>query len=288
LGYTDDATAKQEEVAPIRHDVIVWSRRHRQQETKFIVASKLAGDSKLEGDTTGNAPVSVYSLSASVPVYFQVENLYDYKYRHLDARKILREFASREIVDYFSSVDFFALLTAGREEGARYLASRIQQQADEAQLGIKIVYVGLQGLHPPVEDGVGVKFDEVAASSEEREEIILKSQAYSTKTVIGAQGEQAVLVSTAEGYRQDKIQNSAAIAARFAKQLLGFRQSPQLFVLNNLLDVLENEGSGTRKFVVAANGGRQVFILDLLEKATSGLLNIVPEEDKKTDENKTQ
>jgi regulator of protease activity HflC (stomatin/prohibitin superfamily) len=286
LGYTDNTDTEDEEAAAIRHDVIIWSRRHRKEETKFIVASKLASESRMTGDTAGNAPVSVYSLSASVPLYFRVENLYDYEYRHLDASKTLQRIASREIMHYFSSVDFFTVLTAGREEGAAYLAERIQQQADHYQLGIRIVYVGLQGLHPPVE--VGAKFDEVAASSEEREEIILKAEAYSTKKVLGAQGEQAVLISEAEAYRQDKIQNSAAIASRFAKQLLGYQQSPQLFVLNNLLDVLENEGSHVRKFVVAANGGRQVFILDLIEKATSGLLNLAPDEDAKTDENKTE
>ena len=79
-------------------------------------------------------------------------------------------------------------------------------------------------------------------------------------------------------------QNSAATAGRFTEQLRSFKQSPQLFMLNSLLDVLENKGAHARKFIVAADCGRQVFSLDLLEKATTGLRN-VKVDDEAEDEN---
>lgn len=278
LGYTDD---EDPDTPTNAHRVIIWSLQHRKEETKYIVASKLAKGSDSTSASEAKAPVSVYSLSADVPLYFRVKNLYQYMYGYqtgfdeqkklptYDASRALRDIASRELVAYLSAVDFFSILTGGREEGAEFLKERIQQEADRQGLGIEVVFVGLQGIHPPVE--VGAKYDQVAASSEEREEIILKADSYSIQKVLGAQGEQARIVSEAESYRAQQMSEPIAIANRFTKQLLGYRNCPQVFILYSLLDVMENEGNQARKFVVAANSSRQVYILDLLDKLTSGL-----------------
>jgi len=275
LGYSDEAdeAIPDEHLGAISHEIIVWSRRHRLNETKYIVASKLASESVIGGAETGDrAPVSVYSLSADVPLYFRVKDLFQYRYGHRDAAKTLELIASREIVHYLSAVDFFAILTGGRKEGAEFLQSRIQSKADELGLGIEVVFVGLQGLHPPVE--VGGKFDEVAAASEEREEIILKAESYHIHTVMAAIGEQFRIVSAAEAYRTQQMSEPLAIANRFLKQLVGYESCPQVFILYNLLDVLETEGAQARKYIVAAESADQVYILDLTEKITSGLLDI--------------
>jgi modulator of FtsH protease HflK len=268
------------------HRVVTWSRGHMADEQRFIVASKLAAPVVASSDASGRAKapaVSVYYMSATIPLHFRVRNLYDYKYRHADAAKTLGEIASRELTNYFAGVDFFTILTSGREEGAAFLAQRIQAEADRLHLGIEVVYIGMHGMHPPTE--VGAAFDRVSAASEQREEIILKAETDRIRLVLGARGKSAALLSQAEAYRADKTMNSAATAERFAQQLLGFQQSPRLFVLNSLLDVFENKGSHVRKFVVAANTSRQVFILDLLEKVSSGMLTM-PVKAKNEDENK--
>lgn len=275
LGYSDetDAAMPDEHEGPLSHEVIVWSRRHRRDETKYIVASKLASEAVIGGEMSSvKAPVSVYSLSADVPLYFRVRDLFQYRYGHRDAAKSLQLVASREIVHYLSAVDFFAILTGGRQEGAEFLKQRIQSKADELGLGIEVVFVGLQGLHPPVE--VGGKFDEVAAASEEREEIILKAEAYHIQIVMAAIGEQFRIVSAAEAYRTQQMSEPLAIANRFLKQLIGYESCPQVFILYNLLDVIETEGAQARKFIVAADSSNQVYILDLIEKMTSGMLDI--------------
>ena len=268
------------------HRVVTWSRGHMADEQRFIVASRLAAPAIASPDASGKtkAPaVSVYYMSATIPLHFRVRNLYEYKYRHADAARTLGEIASRELTDYFAGVDFFTILTSGREEGAAFLTQRIQAEADRLHLGIEVVYIGMHAMHPPIQ--VGPAFNHVAAASEQREEIILKAETERVRLVLGARGKSAALLSQAEAYRADKTMNSAATAERFAQQLLGFQQSPRLFVLNSLLDVFENEGSQVRKFVVAANTSRQVYILDLLEKATSGMLTM-PVKAKNEEENK--
>ena len=273
IGYSDapDPNKPVSQLEKSAREVVVWARSHRAFEERFLVANRLTADTVRDGGAkTGEAPVSVYLMAASVPLHFRVENLYDYQCRHQDPSGILQRIASRELTNYLAAVDFFSILTSGRKEGADYLMERIQSEADRLRLGVRIVYIGLHGLHPPVE--VGSKFDEVAAASEEREEIILKAESYGIKNVLDARGASSALVSAAEAYREDKTRNSAATAARFAKQLLGFRQSPQLFMLNSLLDVFETQGRDVRKFVVAAKSARQVYILDLLEKASTGLM----------------
>jgi len=252
--------------------VIVWSKIHAKEETDFVVACdpELADEDPDQADSPGALPVTVYFLSANFPLYFKVRNLYEYAYGHQDALHALEKVATREVVRYLANVDFFKILTVGRAEGAKELQRRIQLAADGLNLGVDIVFVGLQGLHPPVT--VGSAFDEVVAAMEEKHEEALKAERYAIKTQPAAEGQAVTLTAQAEAYRQNRVRVAEAEAERFTKQLLAYDASPKLFVLRSFLDVLENEGAPARKYVVAAEGGAEVFIINLEEKQRVDLL----------------
>lgn len=256
--------------------VIVWSRTHNLKEFPFIVASQ--PDPGLEelrsDDPSDEQPVSTYFMAASVPIYFKVNNLYDYAYRHATPKEALEQIASRELVKYLANVDFFRILTSGRAEGARLLRKRIQKAVgpEGAKLGIEVVFVGLQGLHPPV--NVGEAFDEVVGAMEEKHELILKGETYQIERQPAAQAAALALATQAQGYRYERIQVSQAEAERFGKQMLGFNASPDLFVLRSFLDVLETEGKKVRKYVVGTETSDEIFILDLQKKLRTDLLDL--------------
>jgi regulator of protease activity HflC (stomatin/prohibitin superfamily) len=251
--------------------VIVWSKTHNKEETNFIAASKRA-EKVLSGPDEDVLPVPVYFISASIPLYFKVNDLYAYAYKHQNPLKTLEEIATREVVHYLAQVDFFKILTTGRAEGGRELGRRIQAATNKVGLGIQVVFIGLEGLHPPVR--VGKDFDDVVAAMEEKHADVFTAEAYAIQKEPLAQAQAMTMRTTAESYKLDRLAVPKAEAERFNKQLMAYDASPRMFVLTNFLDVLEQEGSQARKYVVAAKKSTEVFILNLEKKLRPDLLDL--------------
>lgn len=284
IGYTpadaddphDMPPAPGVEMGDVTGRVIVWSKMHHREEVDFVVASDPARMDIGVGDETlragGKVPVSVYFAAASVPVYFKVNNLYNYAYRHHDARETLKRLALRELVAYLASVDLFDILTEGRAAGGRILRERVQAAADHAELGVDIVFIGLQGLHPPVT--VGQAFDNVVSAMEQKHTIILEAETYAVGQVPDARGKADALVADARAYTYNRERLGKAEAARFDHQVRAFEAAPEMFVLRSFLDVLERETNAIRKYIVGTPRGREVIILDLQQKLRPDLLDI--------------
>jgi len=251
--------------------VILWSGGRHKVEINYAVGNALQPGTG--GGPGESAPTTVSLMAADIPVYFRVSNLYDYAYGHQDnAKAELKALATREVVRYLAEADFGRVLGAGRSEAALVLQQRIQAAADRVQLGITVVFVGLQALHPPVDTGAA--FDGVVAASEQMHQTVLEAEAYAARRKPEAEGAHDKAVKEAEAYRSERGQVAQAEAERFGKQLMAYRASPKLFVLNSYLDVLENEGAAIRKYVVATTRGTEVFVIDLKEKLRPDLLDL--------------
>lgn len=254
--------------------VILWSTSHVDEEVSFIVATTLedgAGGQSLVQSGRG-APTSVGLIAAHIPLYFKVKNLYDYMYRHRDPGGTLKNIATRELLSFLAGEDFWNVLGAKRFEGGELLEKRIQARADELNLGIEVVFVGLAGLHPPV--AVGGSFDNVVASREQQYERQLKALAYAVSREPMARSESVTMVDQAQAYKQERTSVSEAEAERFVRQLKSYNASPELFKLDSFLNVLNEAGGKARKYILTNDQNREVVILNLEKKLRSSLLDL--------------
>ena len=264
----------EEELGDMTGRVIVWDKAHTKNEINFVVANR--PDEEMEQTVTDptqkHVPVSTYFLSVSMPLFFKVNNLFDYAYRHSDANKELMELAHEELTQYCAKTDFYDLLTKDREEAGRIISQRIQQRANALRLGVEVVFLGLHGVHPPVK--VGASFNEVVSASEKMHTTILKAKTNAVSSIAEAEGKAATILSTAKSYTYNRRRVATAEAGRFAQQLAAYQASPNVFPLQSFLDVLETETADQRKYIVTVKGGRETIVLDLKEKPTSDLLDI--------------
>ena len=254
--------------------VILWSSSHVDEEMSFIVATTPeagAGGAGV-GQSGRGAPTSVGLIAAHIPLYFKVKNLYDYMYRHRDPGGTLKNIATRELLSFLAGEDFWHVLGAKRFEGGELLERRIQEVADDLDLGIEVVFVGLAGLHPPV--AVGSAFVNVVASREQQYEQELKALAYAVSREPLARSESVTMVDQAHAYKQERVSVSEAEAERFERQLKSYDASPQLFKLDSFLNVLNESGRQTRKYVLTNEQNREVVILNLEKKLRSSLLDL--------------
>lgn len=276
-GHDDHGDPKPEPTHADDGKVILWSTQHVDKEANFIVALNqddmpFRKDGAAPQDQEGAPPLSVGLISAHIPLYFKVKNLYDYYYRHQNPSQTLKNIATRELVRFLASADFSDVLGPRRSEGRTLLDQRIQAMADDLSLGVEIVFIGLAGLHPPV--SVGPAYDQVVAAREAKFEQILWAEAYAASRGPMVQGQAATLLDQAHSYRQERSQVSEAESERFLRQLKGYEAEPSLFKLNSFLDVMATAGAPARKYILTNKENREVLVLNLEKKLRSSLLDL--------------
>ncbi len=252
--------------------VIVWSRAHNIEETNFVVAVRDLEVPETMPSETEPRPVPVSFIAASIPVHYRVDNLYAYLYENSDSRRKLENLATREVVAYLATVDFFEFLIEKRGESGRILQANIQRAAERHNLGVEVVFVGLEGLHPPVR--VGSSFDQVVSASEEMLTEILRSEQYSIRRRPEARAESFRMRAEAEMYELGRVSMAKAEGERFLSQLTAYRAAPELYPLRAFLDLMESEGNEVRKYIIGMPQAAQVLILNLEEKLRPDLLDL--------------
>jgi regulator of protease activity HflC (stomatin/prohibitin superfamily) len=269
IGGHDEEDHKKSEHAD---RAILWDfKEPHSHASVFIVADT----SEPEGESSVyNTALRMSILSAHIPLYYKVKNLYDYAYRHQQSSKSLRNIACRELIRYMAGADFTGVLGHERYLASDILKKRIQEASNEAQLGIEVVFVGLVGLHPPV--GVGAAFDNVVASRERQLTEMLQAETYAAVLKPATTSQVHTLRNAAEAYKTERSKVSEAESERFLSQLKGYQASPDLFVLSSYLDVMVNQTRNTRKYVLAnsKNQEQEVVILNLEKKLKSSLLDL--------------
>lgn len=202
---------------------LLWGKAHYEQEYLLLVASEQTSGRL----TLGAVPVSL--VIATVPVQYRIKDLYSFIYNHNEPEKLLESICYRELTRFAASakieVDDQAsinqsLLGAGRAEAKRTLTSRIQAAADKANLGVEIVFLGLQGIHPPPE--VAEDYQKVIGAVQKKQALILGAHANRNRdlsTLAGSVEDADRLYSLAAEYQQAKEKNNGEEIEKLANDL---------------------------------------------------------------------
>ena len=210
---------------------LLWGKAHYEVEHSVLVASTYTTTGR---ETEGAVPVSF--VKANIPVQYRVKDLYAFLYNHQDSAKLLEsicyrqlaKFAAGATIDVDNETDIQrSLLGAGRAEAKRLLTQRIQAAADEAGLGIEIVFLGLQGIHPPPE--VAGDYQRVIGAVQKKQALILAAQAERNKTLSNLAGsveEANRLYELAAQYQKAQDENNTVRIEELSGELdLAFSQA---------------------------------------------------------------
>jgi modulator of FtsH protease HflK len=178
-------------------------------------------------------------------------------------------------VKYLVGVDFFDFMSTERQVAATKIRANIEAEAKAQNLGVEILFVGLQGVHPPVK--VGKDFNAVVASMQEKEAIIEAARTYSLTNVILARAEATNRVRQAESYRARRISATLAQAARFTNQIRAYTESPTVYRERSYLAALARGAASARKVVVTSTNAQGVVTLNLEDKLRPDLLDVSSE-----------
>jgi HflK protein len=259
-----------------KQKTVLWSVAHAkdQEEFNLLVASR-EKQAQTDGRTNRvaaerGAPVDL--LTVGVPVQYQIKDLRQWAYQHTDAGKLLEKIATREIIRYLVGVDLFEIMSSGRAKASADLRQRIQDAADKLKLGVNIILVGLQDVHPPVK--VARKFEEVNGARQEAEATLRAAEGYAAKTLALARAEAAKRIHEAEAYSNRVVVTAQARAAQFTNQLAAYRASPQVFQQRAYLQALERGATNSRKYILTTTNTHDVFQINLEDKIRPDLLDV--------------
>ncbi|MHC4292891.1 MAG: SPFH domain-containing protein [Planctomycetota bacterium] len=200
------------ETGELKREPLIWGQPHYEEEYPVLVASGAITQNLGEGAM----PVSI--VNANIPVHYKVQNLYAFLYNHENSSQMLETICYRELAKFCASarldIDTEAdmansLFGAGREQAKQVLTKNIQQKADEASLGVEIVFVGLQGIHPPVT--VSKNYQEVIGAIQQKQAVILLAEALSNRTLsnlVGSVEEANKLYDLAQRYQKARENNN--------------------------------------------------------------------------------
>lgn len=191
VGYTPAKDAQTGAALPEAY--LLWGTKHYQDEQAFLVASEYLD----EGQSQGAPPVGL--VNANVPVQYRIQDLYAYIYNNSNPPRLLEDICYEELTRFTASSKVEAseaitqagasdesLFGRGRNRAKRVLFERIQQAADAHNLGVEIVFVGVQGIHPPVD--VAADYEAVIGAIQRKQTLVLTAETERNRMLSGLAG----------------------------------------------------------------------------------------------------
>jgi len=184
----------EEEVKTSSHkgELILWTNKHSKephlnvlvatpQLAEYITGSDAVKKPRAEGLGNDAAvkpaegsfvklsqAVAVSQLRVSATIQYRIRDAYQWLTTYDDPEAMLAAVAEREITQYCASIEIEDLLGRQRGQIEEALGEIIRRKAnaDNANLGVDILFFALQGVHPPVETAEA--FQEVIGSEQKK------------------------------------------------------------------------------------------------------------------------
>jgi regulator of protease activity HflC (stomatin/prohibitin superfamily) len=170
---------------------ILWTNDHGVAEEYFMVRPAAEDAGAVEPDADATTPKDVYLAVVELPLYYVIED-----YAKFDAlgtpeqvEETLRAIGQREAMSLLATMQIDDVLGTGRESIAARLKKRLSDEF--AKLGgqgsgVSVVYVGVEGVHPPRE--AAPAFEDVVKASHMRAGQIQSAQKDADTKVIEVAG----------------------------------------------------------------------------------------------------
>lgn len=260
-----------EEEAKQPPKTILWTVGHGKEDNFLVANRETAQSSTTTTNETRKAP-PVSLLTVNIPVQFQVTNLIQWVYGHKDGSNLLHQIATREVTRYLVSSDLNDMMSRTRLQTAENLRERIQAAVTAHGLGARVLFVGLQGIHPPVK--VAPEYEKVVAATHQKEAKILAAQADEIRTNALSSAQAVTTVNAAQAERRRLEVSTIARAAAFTNQIPAYRAAPSVYRERAYLDAFVRGSVTARKYVLLTTNTEDVIQFNLEDSAYKSLLDL--------------
>jgi membrane protease subunit HflK len=188
-------------------------------------------------------------VDMNIVVLYRVSDPYAYLLGVAEAEDLVR-FATESVVSAVAgSLAIEDVLTVERDALEDVLASGAQSLLNGAAVGVEIVGVRLQDMHPPLE--VVPSFRDVSSAREDKDRIMNEAHAYANETVPKARGDAERLLREAEGYRSERTARARGDADRIIAMAREYQRAKQVTEDRLYIEAMEELLGGVEKYIVS-------------------------------------
>ena len=216
------------------------------------------------------APVGLIDIS--IPVQYRITNVLDWAYNNADPTNLLQNLATRTVIHYLAGGDLNAVLSHDRIQMAPLLKRRIQADATRHQLGVEILFAGVQDIHPPVK--VAGEYEKVVAAGQQMiaDTNNAAADAIRTNALAGAQA--FADVNQARAVRLQTKLDAWSRAGLFTNQIAAYNAAPSVFKQRAYYKMFPATTANARKYILLVTNTHNTLVFDLEDKIRESLLNL--------------
>ena len=245
----------------------LWSKAHAEGEDPFIVSGRT-------GDAANGGQAQSF-ITTEIPVRYRIKDLHQFICGHHNADALFKDLAYQEVTRCLLHSAFEALLGPEMEKVTTEMRQQLQAAADRQQLGIEVVSVDMEELHPPV--AVGPAFENVLDERIRKDVKILQAQIGILRLRPDIEYFKIIKGQDPQVYEDRRRRIATAENDRAVYQRQCFEACPTLFKLNYYLEVLDSNLQGTRKYVIATDKvNKEELQFDLQEKFRATMEDLNP------------
>ncbi len=217
-------------------------------------------------------------VNVQFSVQYQINNPVEYLFNVTNPTAVIKsaaEAAMREVIGN-SMID--SALTDGKLQIQNEATELLQEILNRYKVGIHVLAVQLQDVHPPKE--VSDSFKDVASAREDKSRIINEAEAYRNELIPKARGLATEIENKAQAYKETRIRNAKGETAKFQALLVEYNQAKEITKKRMYLEAMEGILSqpGIEKIILDNKvAGKALPLLPLSQK---GLLEYSVPKDK--------
>jgi membrane protease subunit HflK len=211
-------------------------------------------------------------ITVSIPVQFQINDVMAWAYNNADPTNLLADLATRAVVYYLAGEDLNEVMSHARLEAAQVLREHIQAAADARKLGVKILFVGMQDIHPPTT--VAADYEKVVGAEQTKLAMILGARADAIRTNAIASALAFTVTNIAAATRQQLEVQAYARAALFTNQLPAFHAAPSVYQQRAYFQTFAAATANARKYVLLVTNTQDVVIFNLEDTIATDMLKL--------------
>jgi regulator of protease activity HflC (stomatin/prohibitin superfamily) len=216
------------------------------------------------------APVGLIDIS--IPMQYRITNVLDWAYVNADPTNLLSDLATRTVIHYLAGRDLNAVLSHERSQMAQLLKERIQADATRHQLGVEILFAGVQDIHPPVK--VAGDYEQVVSAGQQRIADTNDAETEAIRTNALADAQAFADVNQARAMRLQTELSAWARAGLFTNQIAAYDAAPSVFRQRAYYDMFPAATANARKYILLVTNTHNVLMFDLEDKIRESLLNL--------------
>ncbi|MBO4312434.1 MAG: FtsH protease activity modulator HflK [Desulfovibrionaceae bacterium] len=200
-------------------------------------------------------------VNVQFSVQYQIKDAVQFLYNVTNQAAVVKnaaEAAMREVIGN-SLID--SVLTDGKLKIQQDATDLLQNILDRYKVGVRVLAVQLQDVHPPKE--VIDAFKDVASAREDKSRIINEAEAYRNELLPKARGKAVEIENGAKAYRETRIRNAEGEAKRFTALLEAYSEAKDVTRRRLYLEVMESilGSPGIKKVILPNEGGGKLLPL---------------------------